>query len=140
MGDPIDWGFGSNGIDVRDVVTAVLVLLAALMCFAAGVGLLRFPDVLSRLHAATKPQILGLIAIVADVAVSNPSLGTITLAVAIVFFQSLTAPASAHLVGRAAYRTAHFDSGILVADELTPVTKHRPTPPPATTPAPELGD
>ncbi|GAA2233746.1 monovalent cation/H(+) antiporter subunit G [Herbiconiux moechotypicola] len=106
--------------DVRDVVTAVLVLLAALMCFAAGVGLIRFPDVLSRLHAATKPQILGLMAIVADVAVTNFSLGTLTLAVAIVFFQSLTAPVSAHLVGRAAYRTDHFRRDILVVDELTP--------------------
>lgn len=116
----LDLGFGPDGFDVRDLVTGVLVLLAALMCFAAGVGLLRFPDVLSRLHAATKPQILGLIAIVADVAVTNPSVGTITLAVAIVFFQSLTAPASAHMAGRAAYRTDHFDRDILLVDEFTP--------------------
>jgi multicomponent Na+:H+ antiporter subunit G len=110
----LDWGFDG----VRDVVTAVLVLLAALMCFAAGVGLLRFPDVLSRLHAATKPQILGVMAIAADVAVANPSVVTITLAVAIVFFQGLTAPVSAHMAGRAAYRTGHFDRDILVVDEL----------------------
>lgn len=113
----LDWGWGFEGFGLRDAVTAVLVLLAALMCFAAGVGLLRFPDVLSRLHAATKPQILGVIAIVADVAVSNPSVVTITLAVAIVFFQSLTAPVSAHMVGRAAYRTGHFRADTLIADE-----------------------
>lgn len=113
-------GLGADGVlGVRDIITAVLVLLAALMCFAAGVGLIRFPDVLSRLHAATKPQILGLIAISADVAVANPSLGTITLAVAIVFFQSLTAPVSAHLVGRAAYRTDHFRRDTLLIDEFT---------------------
>ncbi|WP_368498268.1 monovalent cation/H(+) antiporter subunit G [Herbiconiux sp. A18JL235] len=112
-------------MDIRDVITAVLVLLAALMCFAAGVGLIRFPDVLSRLHAATKPQILGLIAISADVAVSNPSAGTITLAVAIVFFQSLTAPVSAHLAGRAAYRTNHFRRDILIVDEYTPTDPPR---------------
>ncbi len=107
-------------LDARGVITAVLVLLAALMCFAAGVGLIRFPDVLSRLHAATKPQILGIIAIVADVAVTNPSVGTVTLALAIVFFQSLTAPVSAHMIGRAAYRTGHFRRDLLVVDELTP--------------------
>jgi len=122
----LDLGFGPDGFDARDVVTAVLVLVAALMCFAAGVGLLRFPDVLSRLHAATKPQILGLIAIVADVAVTNLSLGTITLALAIVFFQSLTAPASAHLVGRAAYRTDHVDRSILLTDEFAPVDASDP--------------
>jgi multicomponent Na+:H+ antiporter subunit G len=112
----IDLGFD---FDLRDVITAVLVLLAAVMCFAAGVGLIRFPDVLSRLHAATKPQILGIMAIVADVAVTNPSVGTITLALAIIFFQSLTAPVSAHMVGRAAYRTGHFRADTLVLDELT---------------------
>jgi multicomponent Na+:H+ antiporter subunit G len=119
----LDLGFGADGFDVRDAVTAVLVLLSALMCFAAGVGLVRFPDVLSRLHAATKPQILGLIAIVADVAVTNPSVGTVTLAVAIVFFQGLTAPASAHMAGRAAYRTGHFLSDTLLVDEFARVEK-----------------
>jgi multicomponent Na+:H+ antiporter subunit G len=88
------------------------------MCFAAGVGLLRFPDVLSRLHAATKPQILGLIAIMADVAVSSPTVGTITIAIAIIVFQSLTAPISAHMVARAAYRSGNFDEAVLVHDEL----------------------
>jgi len=103
---------------VRDIVTGALVLVGAIMCFAAGVGLLRFPDVLSRLHAATKPQILGLIAIVADVAVSSPTVGTITLAIAIIVFQSLTAPISAHMVARAAYRSGNFDADVLIRDEL----------------------
>jgi multicomponent Na+:H+ antiporter subunit G len=49
----------------------VLVLTGALMCFAAGVGLIRFPDVLSRLPAATKPQIFGLMVITADIAVTH---------------------------------------------------------------------
>jgi multicomponent Na+:H+ antiporter subunit G len=106
---------------VRDVITAVLVLAGALMCFAAGVGLIRFPDVLSRLHAATKPQIFGLMVITADVAVNNFSLGTITLVVAIIVFQALTAPMAAHLVARAAYDTHHLRTDVLVVDELAPV-------------------
>jgi multicomponent Na+:H+ antiporter subunit G len=105
---------------VRDVVTAVLVLSGALMCFAAGVGLLRFPDVLTRLHAATKPQIFGLMAITADVAVNNFSVGTVTMVVAIVSFQALTAPMAAHLVARAAYDTHHLRTDLLVVDELGP--------------------
>lgn len=103
---------------VRDVLTAVLVLAAALMCLAAGVGLLRFPDVLSRLHAATKPQIFGLMAVTADVAVNNFTLGTVTLVVAINVFQALTAPMAAHLVARAAYDTHHLRTDLLVVDEL----------------------
>lgn len=103
---------------LRDVVAAVLVLTGALMCFAAGVGLIRFPDVLSRLHAATKPQIFGLMAITADVAINNFTVGTITLVIAIVVFQSLTAPVVAHLVGRAAYDTHHVRIDVLILDEL----------------------
>ena len=101
-----------------DVVTAVLVLLAALMCLAAGVGLLRFPDVLTRLHSATKPQILGLMAVTLDIAVTNFSVGTVTLVVAIVVFQALTAPMAAHLEARASYQTDHLRPDLLVIDEL----------------------
>ncbi|WP_378144071.1 monovalent cation/H(+) antiporter subunit G [Cnuibacter sp. UC19_7] len=114
-----------NGLDFsdlggwgpREVITAILVLLSAFLCFAAAVGLIRFRDVLTRLHAATKPQVLGLIAIVIDVAVSMPSVATVTLAVAIIGFQSLTAPLAAHMAGRAAYRTKHYDPALLLRDE-----------------------
>lgn len=101
-----------------DIVTLTLVFFGALMCLAAGVGLLRFPDVLARLHAATKPQVLGVILIVADVVFSTPTIGTITMGISIVLFQALTAPISAHMVGRAAYRTGKFRSDVLIRDEL----------------------
>ena len=101
-----------------EVVTAILVLLAAVMCLAAGVGLLRFPDVLTRLHSATKPQILGLMAVTLDIAVTNFSVGTVTLVVAIVLFQALTAPMAAHLVARAAYQTDNLRPDLLIVDEL----------------------
>ena len=46
---------------VLDVAGAVCLLLGSFLCLAGAIGLLRFPDTLSRLHAATKPQTLGLI-------------------------------------------------------------------------------
>ena len=101
-----------------EVLTAVLVLAAAVMCLAAGIGLIRFPDILSRLHAATKPQIFGLMAVTAAVVLNNFSVGTVTLAVAIVVFQALTAPMAAHLVGHAAYETEHLRLDLLIVDEL----------------------
>ncbi|SEB38111.1 multisubunit sodium/proton antiporter, MrpG subunit [Paramicrobacterium humi] len=104
--------------DVRDWITIILVLLAAVLCLAAGVGLVRFPDVLSRLHAATKPQILGLIAVTADVAINKPTIATITLVIAIIFFQGLTAPISAHMVGRAGYRSGKVHMPSLIRDDL----------------------
>jgi multicomponent Na+:H+ antiporter subunit G len=91
---------------------------------AAGVGLLRFPDALSRLHAATKPQIFGLLLVIAAIALHDRSWLTLFALLPVFVFQSLTAPVAAHMVGRAAYRTGQLDSESLVLDELAPAIEH----------------
>jgi multicomponent Na+:H+ antiporter subunit G len=105
---------------ILDVTGAVLLVLGSVLSLAAAVGLVRFPDALVRLHAATKPQILGLIFIVLALSLSVRSWGTLLLLVPVVVFQMLTSPISAHMVGRAGYRTGAYDPGGLVADELAP--------------------
>ena len=107
--------------DIIDLLAAIALLLGAFLSAAAGVGLLRFPDALSRMHAATKPQILGLIFVVAAIALSARSWSTLLALVPVLLFQMLTAPISAHMVGRAAYRTGNFDGETLVVDELESV-------------------
>ena len=44
-----------------DLAAVILILIGALLCLTAAIGLLRFRDVPTRLHAATKPQVLGLV-------------------------------------------------------------------------------
>lgn len=105
---------------VLDVLSIVCVLVAALLSVAAGIGLLRFTDALSRLHAATKPQIFGLLLIIAAIAMEERSFATLIALVPVFVFQSLTAPVAAHMVGRAAYRAGQIDEGTLVVDELGP--------------------
>ncbi|MDJ0339974.1 monovalent cation/H(+) antiporter subunit G [Streptomyces sp. H10-C2] len=93
-------------------------LLGAALCFVAGIGLLRLPDTLTRMHAATKPQVLGLLLVLLGVALRLRSwvdLGTLVL---IGTFQLMTVPVAAHMVGRAAYRTGQVRSDQLVVDEL----------------------
>jgi multicomponent Na+:H+ antiporter subunit G len=107
-------------VSVLDGIAAVFILLAAFLTLAAAVGLLRFPDSLARLHAATKPQILGLIFIVLAIALSVRSWQVLLLLIPVVVFQLLTSPISAHMVGRAGYRTGDFDPDVLTADELAP--------------------
>jgi multicomponent Na+:H+ antiporter subunit G len=101
-----------------DLLSAVCLLLGAFLSVAAGVGLVRFPDALSRMHAATKPQILGLIFVVIAIALQSRSWSTLLMLVPVVLFQMLTAPISAHMVGRAGYRTGNFRSEIMLVDEL----------------------
>lgn len=105
---------------VLDLVSALLLVLGAFLSLAAAIGLIRFPDALARLHAATKPQILGLIAVVAAIALSVRSWQALLLLIPVVVLQMLTAPISAHMVGRAGYRTGTFDPAALTADELAP--------------------
>jgi multicomponent Na+:H+ antiporter subunit G len=103
---------------VLDIAAAVLLVLGGLLSLAAGVGLLRFRDALSRLHAGTKPQILGLICVVAAVALSARSWTVLLLLAPVVVFQLLTSPTAAQMVGRAGYRTDNHRRELLVADEL----------------------
>lgn len=106
--------------NVLDLIAALCLLLGAFLSVAAGVGLMRFPDALSRLHAATKPQILGLVFVLASVALESRSWSTLLVLAPILVFQMLTAPISAHMVGRAGYRTGNFRREIMYVDELEP--------------------
>ncbi|AKV87073.1 cation:proton antiporter [Microbacterium sp. 1.5R] len=117
---------------VIDVAVLVLILLGAILCLSAAVGLLRFRDVPSRLHAATKPQVLGLILICLAIALSQRTVGGILFGLAlvapVVLMQFATAPLSAHIVGRQAYRNGTTDERSLVVDELA---ESKQTPPAA---------
>ena len=105
---------------VLDVLSLVCLVAASGFSLAAGVGLLRFPDVLSRLHAATKPQVFGLLLVIAAIALHDRSWLTLAALLPVFVFQALTAPIAAHMVGRAAYRTGQLDDESLVIDELAP--------------------
>jgi multicomponent Na+:H+ antiporter subunit G len=104
---------------VADVLAAVCLLGGALLAFAAGVGVVRFPDLLARMHSATKPQVLGLVLILLGLALRLRSGPVLWMLLLIVAFQLLTSPVAAHMVGRAGYRTGKVRHDLLVVDELT---------------------
>lgn len=104
---------------VLDVLSAVCLLGGALLSFAAGVGVLRFPDVLSRMHAASKPQVLGLLLVLVGVGLRLRTGFDITTLVLVAVFQLATAPVAAHMVGRSAYRTRRARRDLMVVDELS---------------------
>ena len=104
---------------VADVLAAVCLLGGALLAFAAGVGVVRFPDLLARMHSATKPQVLGLVLVLLGLALRLRSGPVLWMLLLIVAFQLLTSPVAAHMVGRAGYRTGKVRHEGLVVDELT---------------------
>ncbi len=104
-----------------DALTVICLLLGALMSLAAAIGLLRFPDLLSRMHAATKPQVLGLLLMLTAVGLEARSWSLVPILLVAWLFQLLTVPVSAHMVGRAGYRTKHRRPDLLSVDELEQV-------------------
>ena len=104
--------------DLLDVVGAVCVMLGAFLCLAASVGLARFPDVLSRMHAATKPQTLGIIFVVTGVELSLRSWAAFGTVLLIAALQFMTAPVAAHLVSRTVYRSNQVRRDLLDRDDL----------------------
>lgn len=47
-------------MDLNDIFSSVFIIIGGVFYFAGTVGLLRFPDVYTRLHALTKADNLGL--------------------------------------------------------------------------------
>jgi multicomponent Na+:H+ antiporter subunit G len=101
-----------------DAASAVLLLAGSLLSLAAAVGLVRFPDLLTRMHAATKPQVLGLLLVLVGLELRLRTAFALTTLVLVAVFQFLTAPVSAHMVGRAAYRSSPLRGDLLLTDEL----------------------
>lgn len=108
-----------NDVDsVADVIAVVCLLLGAFFCLTAGVGLVRFPDVLSRMHAGTKPQVVGVLLVMVGSAIRLTGSAVVWMLLLVAAFQLLTAPVSAHLISRIAYRRRHVRRDRLLVDEL----------------------
>ena len=84
---------------ILDIISAVLILLGGVLSLAAAVGMLRFADLLSRMHASAKPQVLGLIAVALAIALQYPNWATVTTLAIIISFQLVTIPVATHMVG-----------------------------------------
>ena len=105
-----------------DVLSAALLLSGVGLAITAALGLVRFPDVFSRMHAATKPATLGILLITVGAALRMEDGGNATKLLLVAAFQFLTAPVAAHMIGRAAYRAGTGALDELVVDELKDVS------------------
>ena len=103
---------------LADVVAFACLLAGAVLCLTAGLGLVRFPDVLSRMHAGTKPQVLGVLLVMVGAAIRLDGWANAWMLLLVAAFQMLTAPVSAHLISRVAYRRRHVRRDRLLVDEL----------------------
>ena len=101
-----------------EIAIGLLVLLGGFFAMVAGIGILRLPDVLIRMHASTKAGTLGSGLILIAAALFFAETGVIAQVALTVLFLLLTAPIAGHMIGRAAlrlgvplYRTRRHDKG-----------------------------
>jgi len=103
---------------MREIIAGCLILIGSGFCFVAALGIVRLPDTLTRMHAATKAGTLGAGLLIVGGAVFYQELGVILRAFTIIALLILTAPVAAHLVGRASYLSGVELSDRTWIDEL----------------------
>lgn len=91
-------------------IAGVLCLLGAVFTLIAAIGIIRLPDMLTRMHASTKAGTLGASLILVAAAIIFGDLSTVAKSVTAILFLLLTAPIAAHMIGRASLRGKHDDT------------------------------
>ncbi len=107
-------------MSIPEIIGSVLIVIGVLIAAIAMVGLNRFNDVLSRMHAASKPQTLGLVLVLAGAAIASESLPLAGMLALVLAAQFLTMTASSAMLGRAAFRRGFLLGSDYAFDELTP--------------------
>lgn len=111
--------------NILDVIGAVFILLGTVLALTAAIGIVRFPDTLRRMHAATKPQVVGLVLVLMGAVFLLRGNVDIWMLVLVGIFTLLTAPVIAHSVGRVAYREQRDQDSVMKINELEDPTDPR---------------
>lgn len=117
--------------NIADYIAGTLIVVGALFALTASIGLLRLPDVYTRMHAASKAGTLGSCLMLVALAVHTGELALGLRALAGVVFFLLTAPIAAHLLAKAAYSAGYRMWQGSVSDDMAKTSaadkKNRPS-------------
>lgn len=84
-------------------VIALFMLSSGIFTLLAAVGILRLPDLMTRMHASTKAGALGVALMMIAAMLHFNDLVVMAKALAVIMFILITAPIAAHAIGRAGY-------------------------------------
>jgi len=99
-----------------NIVSGLFVVAGAAFAMIGGIGSVRFPDLLSRMHAAAKTPTLGLVLVAIGAAIEIGTMLATTTLILVVILQLLSAPVGAHALSRAS--RPHVDIALDVVDDL----------------------
>ena len=103
---------------LQNVVVGSLMLVGACFALAASIGILRLPDLYSRMHAASKAGTLGSGVFLLALAIYAHDHPTVMRALVGIAFLLLTTPISAHLLAKAAHAVGYRMWEGSVQDEM----------------------
>ncbi len=86
---------------MMNVLVGLFLLAGAAFVMIAAIGIVRLPDLLTRMHASTKAGTLGALLVLVGLALFVGSAEVVSKVVATSLFLLLTAPIAAHMIGRA---------------------------------------
>lgn len=114
---------------IVEYIAATFILIGSIIGFISAIGILKFPDVYTRAHAATKSSTLAVLLTLSGAFMYFwfiEGYFSVRLILGIVFI-FITAPVAGHLIIRAAYRSGVSLDKSTVEDELAEVFKHDET-------------
>lgn len=113
-------------MSLADVVAAVLLLAGSAFVLLATLGLWRFDDFYSRVHAATKATTLGVLLTVAAAALRVEAAADLLKLLLAAILQLISAPVTGHMLGRAAYWAGTQVTPYTVVDQLREAGERNP--------------
>lgn len=106
---------------MMEIVAAVMIITGSAFALLAALGILRMPDLFTRMQATTKANTLGVGLILGGVMLSLQTLEASSKALLVLVFVFLTTPVGAQMLSRAAHlRRNPIWSGTIV-DEMVPL-------------------
>jgi multicomponent Na+:H+ antiporter subunit G len=89
---------------MTEIAIGLLWIVGSAFALLAAIGVLRMPDMFTRMQASTKASTLGLGCLAVGAALQFGDVASIIRLASIGAFLLLTTPVSAHVIARAAYR------------------------------------
>lgn len=86
-----------------DGLVALLIVMGSLAVLVAAVGLVRMPDLYTRMQSTSKAATLGAIFVLLGTAVAFQSTPITVRSLIVVVFLALTVPVASHMLARAGY-------------------------------------
>jgi multicomponent Na+:H+ antiporter subunit G len=109
------------------VIGQTIALLGAVLTLLSAVGVVRFPDVLSRMHALSKASTVGFVLVAVGAALELDTANDITTALLAAGLQILTLPVAANLIARSTYMAEGITHHVDTVDELADRVRSRPS-------------